>query len=294
MWRGNVEKTFNVFICLLFLFPVCAFCGVFDFLDPLKQIERKILSGEYDQAEVEINSVSITSRSEGHFVAIKVINYLRASEQFDVLIKSSSKPSEILSYYRTNVMEARENLPSNLPLSSEVVAKANETIKLNNRNIDLLNKLLEDEVSLENEKRKLRAEEQAREQERLRQEHNRQLEEARKQREQEEADRLAKYVEEERARGLIYKAEMEKIEAEEHAAEVARKKKEAALKKECGDDYKKVHVGMPFSRVQKCIGTFTLTGQLNREDGVVSTYENKKGYVHVMEGVVVSWGLYPF
>ena len=77
-------------------------------------------------------------------------------------------------------------------------------------------------------------------------------------------------------------------EAEAKAEAVAT----AALKAKCGADYKKPKIGMPIGRVQECVVPVKMTGQLNRADGVVSTYEGGDAYFHVMEGRVISWGEY--
>lgn len=277
-----------LFTFLLLLCPVFSFGGIFDFLDPLKSIEDKILANKYSEAELEINAVPVTSRTEGHFIAIKIIKYLEASENFSKLINTSQDATEINRYYESNVQETLKRLPNKIPLSSAVVEKINAAVDQNQKDFDILKTLLTKKMEREIEKKKLLAEEQ----ERLRLEQIQRIADEKKHREQEEEKRLAKYKEDQVARELAYKIETEKYKAEARAAEAAYNKKEDALKKECGDDYKKVRVGMAFSRIQKCVGKFKLTSQINRADGIVSTYENPKGYVHVIDGMVVSWGLY--
>jgi len=66
----------------------------------------------------------------------------------------------------------------------------------------------------------------------------------------------------------------------------------AATKERCGDDYKSPRVGMHIERVKVCVTAVRLTAQINRADGVVSTYQGAGAYFHVMNGVVVSWGSY--
>jgi hypothetical protein len=73
--------------------------------------------------------------------------------------------------------------------------------------------------------------------------------------------------------------------AEEKAVALA----EAKRKTTCGDDYKNLQIGMAISRAQQCVSAFKLVGQLNRADGVVSTYRSGYVYAHVMNGRIVSW-----
>jgi hypothetical protein len=63
-------------------------------------------------------------------------------------------------------------------------------------------------------------------------------------------------------------------------------------KTKCGADYKAPRIGMSIDRVSACVTTVKLKGQLNRADGVVSTYEGGNAYFHVMDGKIVSWGKY--
>ena len=109
------------------------------------------------------------------------------------------------------------------------------------------------------------------------------------------------------------KIDQQKAEREKEAAEAedrqrkadeewdrqdqSRQKKAAAAvaekKKQCGDDYQTPKIGMAIERARQCVGNIKMTGQLNRADGVVSTYEIRgKLYLHVMNGRVVSWGKY--
>lgn len=101
------------------------------------------------------------------------------------------------------------------------------------------------------------------------------------------------------------------VEAEKHAAltrqreaderaEAAADRRAAAvsataasnLKSKCGDDYKSPRIGMSIDRVRACVTPVKLKGQLNRADGVVSTFVGGNAYFHVMEGRIISWGKY--
>lgn len=64
----------------------------------------------------------------------------------------------------------------------------------------------------------------------------------------------------------------------------------AKQKSICGDDYRSPRVGMTLVRAKECIADFKLKGQINRADGVVSTYMAGQTYLHVMDGQIVSWG----
>lgn len=66
--------------------------------------------------------------------------------------------------------------------------------------------------------------------------------------------------------------------------------RQATLKSECGKDYKAITIGMPIQRAQRCVANLKLIGQINRADGVVSTYQAGRIYAHVMDGKIVSWG----
>lgn len=79
------------------------------------------------------------------------------------------------------------------------------------------------------------------------------------------------------------KERLDQVEREDAA-------REAAARKACGQDYMTPRVGMPLKRAQLCLGELDLQGQVNRKDGVLSTYYGAGFYVHEMDGRVVSWG----
>lgn len=64
---------------------------------------------------------------------------------------------------------------------------------------------------------------------------------------------------------------------------------EAAAKANCGDDFKSPRVGMTIQRAKQCVGRFKMVAQINRADGVVTTYRGNAGTLHVMQGVVIAW-----
>ncbi|MBQ1766859.1 MAG: hypothetical protein IIZ92_28695 [Aquincola sp.] len=125
-----------------------------------------------------------------------------------------------------------------------------------------------------------------------------------------EADRARQAAEDERRRQVAETAAAEqarrKAENEaaiartsawldrEERAEAARERKaashQAAMKSACGDDYRAPRIGMHIRRAELCAGPLTLTGQINRRDGVLSTYSGPGLYVHVIDDTVVAWG----
>lgn len=80
-------------------------------------------------------------------------------------------------------------------------------------------------------------------------------------------------------------------EERQYALQVKAAAERTAKKKSlCGEDYKAPRVGMTLSRAKECVADFKLKGQINRSDGVVSTYTAGQTYLHVMDGKIVSWG----
>jgi hypothetical protein len=101
----------------------------------------------------------------------------------------------------------------------------------------------------------------------------------------EEAERHAALTRQRDAEDRAY------VAAERKAAGVAAAGA-AALKSKCGEDYKSPKIGMSIDRVRACVTQVKLKGQLNRADGVVSTFVGGNAYFHVMEGRIISWGKY--
>lgn len=65
----------------------------------------------------------------------------------------------------------------------------------------------------------------------------------------------------------------------------------AAAQARCGADYKAPRVGMPIARAQECVAPMRVAGQVNRADGVLTTYRSGSGaFFHVMNGLIVAWG----
>lgn len=77
----------------------------------------------------------------------------------------------------------------------------------------------------------------------------------------------------------------------EEREEAARNKAEAVRRAACGGDYKAPRVGMSIERVRQCVAPLKVAGQINRKDGVVTTFVTSSGaYFHAMDGLVIAWG----
>lgn len=88
---------------------------------------------------------------------------------------------------------------------------------------------------------------------------------------------------------MALKAQQEQRQWEVATAKAA-SDRTAKQKSLCGDDYRSPRVGMTLIRAKECVADFKLEGQINRADGVVSTYIAGQTYLHVMDGKIVSWG----
>ncbi|MFP5473081.1 MAG: hypothetical protein ACLGJD_05525 [Gammaproteobacteria bacterium] len=96
-----------------------------------------------------------------------------------------------------------------------------------------------------------------------------------------------------KARARAEEEERQRAHADARAEEAVRRRAAAsksAMQSKCGDDYKAPRIGMNIDRVRECVTSVRLTSQINRADGIVSTYEGGGAYFHVMDGRVVAWG----
>lgn len=123
---------------------------------------------------------------------------------------------------------------------------------------------------------------------------NEAFEAERAERELKQAADQARWAAERREREAAVAAEVARQEAadraERKAEAQARSKTVAERKAACGADYLTPRIGMPIDRALQCVGAFRLQGQINRADGVLSTYLGARRYLHVMDGRVVAWG----
>lgn len=108
-----------------------------------------------------------------------------------------------------------------------------------------------------------------------------------------EACRNAAHVRAERRRQrneAIKQSQLDAIDRATAEREHKAASREAALKASCGTDYKAPRIGMSIDRAQQCVTVMRVTGQLNRADGVITTYQGGGAYFHVMDGRIVAWG----
>lgn len=280
-------------VILLAVIPTICSADFFDIFDPMKKVEDHILANEYEKAKESFYSIKDKKFIfENEWAVVGSIEYLEASIKFYEIINTSDNPKVALDFYSNTVRKDHSKIPKKLPFSKNTVEKINKFISRNNDELNNLNNTLKEKILQEQKEEKIK--EQKLEEERQK-ELARFAEERRLKKQKEEEEENARYLEykkKELARQKQIEEEAAKRQAERDAAEKERIKKVNSLKAECGEDYRRVRVGMQFSRVEKCVGNFHLTSQINRVDGILSTYENKSGFVHVMDGLVVSWGLY--
>lgn len=82
-------------------------------------------------------------------------------------------------------------------------------------------------------------------------------------------------------------------EAREEARLAAKRKAATdAQKKLCGNDYQKPAIGQTIPRFEQCVAKLAAAGQINRVDGVVTTYQGRGYIVHAMNDKIISWQRY--
>lgn len=86
-----------------------------------------------------------------------------------------------------------------------------------------------------------------------------------------------------------HKAEMAAQSARFAADDAAQARRDAALRKACGKDYMAPRIGMPIKRALQCLGEFRVSGQVNRKDGVLTTYVNDDAMLQAIDGKLVGW-----
>jgi flagellar biosynthesis GTPase FlhF len=122
------------------------------------------------------------------------------------------------------------------------------------------------------------------------------LNKQREERQAQEQARSARLAAEKKEREERFALEMEKAkvlqqqrEQDEKVRETEQDRQIAILRTQCGSDLDRPAIGQTITRFQKCVGDVEQTGQINRKDGVVTTYEGSGYVVHVMGGKVVAW-----
>lgn len=80
-----------------------------------------------------------------------------------------------------------------------------------------------------------------------------------------------------------------RIEREERQQQIKQQAVQADLKKRCGNDYRRPAIGLTIDRFNLCVAAIKSTGQINRADGVITTFQGSGYIVHGMDGRVVAW-----
>lgn len=80
-----------------------------------------------------------------------------------------------------------------------------------------------------------------------------------------------------------------KLEAQAAAEEREARRQDRVRRKVCGSDYANPQVGMHMARVRNCVGDVVLLGQVNRAEGVVSTYRSGRLLLTVHKDRIVAW-----
>lgn len=216
---------------------------------------------------------------------------MRALLTLIFLAVAGNVTAEVIQKIKINGMDEPVEFINNYNLERclELDLSKRKVIQLDERTCNGLKNYYAKQAEREKEAQ-LRAEENRKTQEEY--ELRRQQEIARREQERKEADEqfLAKY----RAEKAAEEAAREKQEAEwdrmDREAEKKREAKIAATKARCGTDYKNPTIGMRIERVKDCVAPVKLVSQINRADGVVSTFQDGSLWVNVMEGRVVAWG----
>lgn len=104
-----------------------------------------------------------------------------------------------------------------------------------------------------------------------------------------DAERMAEKLAKQDALDRKWRAEQEEADRRERADQRRIAAETKSRKDACGDDYGTPKIGMTIDRAQQCVGKFKLVSQLNRPDGVVSTYRTGSTVIHVMGGRIVAW-----
>lgn len=117
-------------------------------------------------------------------------------------------------------------------------------------------------------------------------------------RQQRQADNLAAAQAAREAEAARQRAALQQVRARMDAEDKADARREAqqaatrtAAKASCGTDYLAPRIGMSIERARQCVSpSLQVTGQINRQDGVVTTYRTSGGATfHTMNGVIVAW-----
>lgn len=233
-------------------------------------------------AEIRKNKSLDTDRTVGYMLLTEAFE---AIEQFHIAatkFAEDKQESRFAEVERKFSMLAKAASPvANYRLSASIpFADAyNEKIKAANTMYAALN---EENRALVQQRRELALAEEKRKQEELR---------AHWEKEEQERQLAIQKQNEEYQRELAREGRQQVAAQKQRRVQQAKAVAEQkTLQQVCGNDYKALRVGMPLFRANQCYGKFVLRGQINRADGVISTYVHGGTYANVMNGLIVSWG----
>lgn len=255
----------------------------------VQDFENSLLNGDYPAAKKYVETMYRTNNSAARNSSIdgyaNLIQLFESEQRFDRASKAYLEIKSHGDYYiardEFNRFATLSKIYKSYDVSDAFIQKLNEKLLAANKQIGIV----EETRRIAEQERLVAEQERMKEQEELQRK-------VKEQREKEASDRQAKWQDEQNAREEAYRKERVREDREENvrqkrAADVVQERK-----KLCGDDYLTPKIGMSIERAQKCVGNFRLTSQLNRADGVVSTYSAVRTYLHVIDGRIVSWGRY--
>lgn len=263
-------KSINSIILAIFiaLFSTQGMCDI------VLDFEGAVLSGDYSAARkytesmyrefVRTPRVSLIGQYESLVELFETETKFNASA--DKYLESKNQADYYTAQAEFSKLAMLSKRHSSYAVSVDFIQRLNEKMSAANKRFDLVR-----------EARHIAEQEQLEEQRRLRE-----------QREKEDAERQAKSQEEQRQ----YERDREREEREEQRQQAKLKADRAARMKQCGDDFGSPRIGMSLARAKECVGNFRLVSEVNRADGVVSTYRTGSMYIHVMGGRISAWGRY--
>lgn len=265
-----MEKTLSsiLLVVILMLFSIQARCDI------VLDFENSLLNGDYVAARQYTESmyrefartprISMVGQYENLIALFETESKFNIAS--DKYLESKNQADYYAATFEFSQLASLSKKHNSYAVSGDLIQRLNEKMSTANKRIRLIE-----------EARRIAEQEQLEEQRKLR-----------AQREKEEADRQAKLQEEQKQ----YELEREREERAEQRQQAKLKADRVLKMKQCGDDYGKPRIGMSLARVKECVGNFKLVSEINRADGVVSTYRSSGMYIHVMGGRISAWERY--
>lgn len=270
------------FFMYLFFCMVATGCAVIN--TPVSDLEKNLISGDMTSARGSL----LTIQNEKKLSEDSIEKYTLIESAFEKINKFDEKAGKFSSdpfnesFYDIEVLLgdiqalSKQISRYNVIGSSGIVNNLNYRIKNTNEKIAVLLAIkqstagilrdrlaVEDAIKRREEHEKIERQLFIDEQKRLAQ-----------QKQEQEQERIRTVNEDARE-----KLQQNKISAEKKNKQLA-----------CGADYGVLRIGMTIGRANECYGAFKLKNQINRADGIISTYWRGGTYIHVMGGRIVSWG----